>query len=69
MLIWHMPRQHAEYSVLVTINIENFIQTSSILKTISIGSNHVDPITAMAEYADVASIPYVHYIIIYIIYL
>jgi hypothetical protein len=63
MLIWHMPRQHAEYSVLVTITLENFIHTSSILKTIWIGSNHVDPITATSEYAEVASIPYITYII------
>ena len=47
-------------------NIENFIQTNSILNTISIGSTHVGPITATSAYADVV---YLHYILLTVAYI
>ncbi len=58
-------------SACVTFSISNeytifFTYLYRILKIISIGSTHVDPITAMSAYADVA---YIRYILLTVAYM
>ena len=58
-------------SACITCTISNeyvnfFTYIYSILKTISIGSTHVDPITATSAYADVACM---HYVLLNVAYM